>query len=376
VVLDPNIDEGSFEWQDGSNGTTFVPTENGTYFLSVTNAAGCVGSDTVTVTFRPLPQNPVVEGPTQACEGSTVQFSTQPQSNATFVWNTPDGLTVTGNETLGLSDITLNQSGIYSVIAEIDGCQSEPGFIELTVFPLPVFSLGADTTICNGTNLQLNGPEGMASYNWSNEATTESIDAEPGVYSLTVTDTNGCVYTDEITISGQGPTANFTVLPDFIASPQTELTFVNQSNGSGGVAIVSWSWIFGDGTTVSTVLDQDQIHVYEAGGVFDVSLTVTDENGCSDTVIKQVTSRFNFVIPDGFSPNGDGRNDLFEIQGLEGLNGTIVQIFNRWGGIVYESNDYRPGTFWDGKDSPDGVYFYIVTLPNKENIAGNVTLSR
>jgi gliding motility-associated-like protein len=216
----------------------------------------------------------------------------------------------------------------------------------------------------------------MASYNWSNEATTESIDAEPGVYSLTVTDTNGCVYTDEITISGQGPTANFTVLPDFIASPQTELTFVNQSSGSGGVAIVSWSWIFGDGTTVSTVLDQDQIHVYEAGGVFDVSLTVTDENGCSDTVIKQVTSRFNFVIPDGFSPNGDGRNDLFEIQGLEGLNGTIVQIFNRWGGIVYESNDYRPGTFWDGKDSPDGVYFYIVTLPNKENIAGNVTLSR
>jgi gliding motility-associated-like protein len=376
VLLDPNLDDGTFEWQDGSDGTTFVPTEDGTYFLSVTNDAGCVGSDTVSVTFRPLPDIPVIEGPTQVCEGSSIQLVSQVQENATYLWTTPDGESISGNETLDLTELTPSQSGVYSVVVEIDGCQSEQTFFELTVFPLPTFSLGPDTAICNGTTIALSGPDGMAVYSWSNDASEATIDAEPGVYTLTVTDLNGCTFAAEILVSGKGPTANFNVLPDFVAPPNTELTFVDQSNGSGGAGIVEWLWIFGDGTAVNALTDENQIHMYELGGVFDATLTVTDADGCSDTVIKQVTSRFNFVIPDGFSPNGDGRNDLFEIQGLEGLNGTIVQIFNRWGGIVYESNDYRPGIFWDGKDSPDGVYFYIVTLPNKETVTGNVTLSR
>ena len=133
------------------------------------------------------------------------------------------------------------------------------------------------------------------------------------------------------------------------------------------------------GTTSSCLLllvDVQVSHSYDQSGTFPVTLTIQDELGCEDNTVQVITVREQFKIPDGFSPNGDGINDVFEIQGLEGISGASIQIFNRWGGVVFESNNYVPGQFWDAKDNTDGTYFYIFKMPNAKPVSGSVTISR
>lgn len=69
-------------------------------------------------------------------------------------------------------------------------------------------------------------------------------------------------------------------------------------------------------------------------------------------------------------------NDKFEIQGLELQSNVKLQIFNRWGTIVFESDDYKPGNFWDGGDSTDGTFFYILQVPGMDAQSGSITLAR
>ena len=79
-------------------------------------------------------------------------------------------------------------------------------------------------------------------------------------------------------------------------------------------------------------------------------------------------------MPNSFTPNGDGFNDFFVIQGLEAFPNTKLTIFNRWGSEVYSVSSYTNN--WDASDAPDGTYFYILELFNGEKINGDVTIIR
>ena len=77
-------------------------------------------------------------------------------------------------------------------------------------------------------------------------------------------------------------------------------------------------------------------------------------------------------IPNVFSPNGDGQNDRFEIEGIQSRQNT-VRIFNRWGQVVFEANNYR--NTWDGRNVPDGTYFYEVVVEGGEGpFTGHLTI--
>jgi gliding motility-associated-like protein len=144
----------------------------------------------------------------------------------------------------------------------------------------------------------------------------------------------------------------------------TLYSFTDSSVGNNGVS--SWAWDFGDGSTSS---QQDPYHLYDGPGTYSVQLVVTNENGCVDTIEYDVTINEGLVISNTFTPNGDGINDYFMLPN-SGITEYHIQILNRWGTMVYESD--APSVTWDGKtraglEVPPGTYFYIINAKAGDN---------
>jgi len=111
---------------------------------------------------------------------------------------------------------------------------------------------------------------------------------------------------------------------------------------------------------------------------------------CDQATVLVLVSDVPFFIPEAFSPNGDGINDEFEIKGIAKYKTVEIEIFNRWGNVVYKSNNYGEGQgksgFWDGVAGqgvrigsgpvPSGTYFYVLKLDGKEKINGAIYLDR
>lgn len=139
-------------------------------------------------------------------------------------------------------------------------------------------------------------------------------------------------------------------------------------------------WDFGDGNT--SVLPNPK-HIYSAPGSYTITLVATNEFGCQDTVRRNITVQRDFLIyiPNSFTPNGDGVNDVFKVV-ANGIERYKIQIFNRWGQMVFESENIEQS--WDGTylngDAPQGLYLYKIqiTLKNdvKEVRSGNLYLIR
>lgn len=289
------------------------------------------------------------------------------QSNGEFS-NLPAG-TYTFN-------VTDAQSCLATQSVQID----EPELLTATVTP--------NTFICTGQSINLNGAStggsGNISYLWNDPAssTTANISVSPTnttTYNLKLTDNNGCIANTSMTITVLPvPVANF-YADVYTGYPGLNVTFTNTS-----FYAPSYSWDFGNGTSNSNVGSGPQIAVYNETGVFTVLLTATN-NVCSDTM----TVKINIIpipdpvifIPNVFTPNGDGANDLFWINATF-INSIKVQIFNRWGEIMAELNDNNAR--WDGKfhgdPASDGVYFFkyeIVDLRGETHSGhGHVTLER
>ena len=112
-----------------------------------------------------------------------------------------------------------------------------------------------------------------------------------------------------------------------------------------------------------------------------INLTLTDANNCMNAYSIPAIYICNPYIPNAFSPNGDGRNDLFQVYNTCPIEGFHVEVYNRWGGLVYESDDIQSG--WDGKqngqNAAGGVYVYAVTIEEngtEKTISGEVVLVR
>ncbi len=152
-------------------------------------------------------------------------------------------------------------------------------------------------------------------------------------------------------------------------------TFENKSERS-----VSYNWRFGD-STGST--ETNPVHQYKRTGIYTVCLTAISATGCADTFCRQVPAEVRVAcdVPNAFSPNADGTNDILYVRG--GAISTVhFRVFNRWGQLVFESKDLRNG--WDGtfNGAPQeaDAYAYILTATFLDGSTfqknGNVTLLR
>jgi gliding motility-associated-like protein len=113
---------------------------------------------------------------------------------------------------------------------------------------------------------------------------------------------------------------------------------------------------------VTPNLDKDN-QLMDGASIYVNQLIVTNEFGCSDTAFSEIYSIASEEFYNVFTPNNDGQNDVFYVP-VFGLQDYKVQIFNRWGKLVYEWNDPEAG--WAGEDQSDGVYFYVVTGINPD----------
>ena len=134
------------------------------------------------------------------------------------------------------------------------------------------------------------------------------------------------------------------------------VTFTNTSTGA-----VSYLWQFGTGDTSTTVSPN---YTYIPLGQFTACLIATSGTGCSDTACSSIDVFINsvFVIPNVFTPNDDGLNDIFTVKAI-GLKTMNAEIYNRWGQKMYEWHTTNGG--WDGRTAsgvlaPDGTYYFII----------------
>lgn len=215
--------------------------------------------------------------------------------------------------------------------------------------------------------------------------------ANPGVYDVTLTVTSGagCDYSatyENYLTSYALPVAGFDPNPQPANSLDPEITFEDQSTGN----ITNYQWTFGQNPPLGTSTLSNPVFTFPIGigGLYPVTLRVTDIHNCTDTVagIVDIDDILNAFIPTAFTPNGDGINDVLFFQG-SGIDPDRFefQIFNRWGDLIFETTD--PTEPWTGDVNngdyyaTNGIYLWravIVsnTTGERRELVGHFTLFR
>jgi gliding motility-associated-like protein len=374
-------------WQDipGANSKTYLtPAQaSGTsFFRMVIAEAGGAGlsschfsSNEVTVSVQ---KPPAVQATSYlyGCLGGSITLLASGANS--YVWTGPNGFTST-KQMPELTNIQYSASGLYKVTGTtISGCKNSDS-TTLKVHPNATAISGIGTTICEGSSTTLSA-EGGVRYQWypskglSND-TVPNPKASPDdntTYSVKVTNQFGCSDTSSIKIGvWKKPIAN--AGPDV----KTRLGFPVVLQGSVKGSDVTWFW--SPATNLSSALhltpttNPPQTTTY--------TLHATSSHGCGTaTDDVQVKVFDKITIPNAFSPNGDGINDTWNIELLELFNDADINVYNRFGHIVFHSRGYSEQ--WNGTRNgtrlPVGTYYYIIDLKiNKEPVfKGSVTILR
>ena len=215
--------------------------------------------------------------------------------------------------------------------------------------------------------------------------------SQPGTYSveLQLTNSLGCVYDTLVSnalLSLPSPEADFSATPTIVEVDNPLVSFTDQSSGE----ISSWNWTFYVPPSGETSAEQNPQFSFpnDVGGAYVVELIVSNSNGCTDTIVGTITviENYTLFVPNSFSPDGNEFNNVFKVSGYGiDLFSFRLEIYNRWGEIIFVSNDPEVG--WDGsygdsrKMAPIGAYTYKLNykLKNQEQpnvISGHVNLIR
>lgn len=203
--------------------------------------------------------------------------------------------------------------------------------------------------------------------------------------SLTVTYSEKCSVTETkpaFIQTQERPLADFVYEPQFNIIENEVVEFINTSTGN----FETTQWTFGDSTTSE---QPSPTHIFTAPGVYPTTLTVSTAAGCTDSLIQNITVKgaVDIFIPNAFSPDFDGINDRLEVFAKGNILTFKMDIFDRWGGLIFTSTDRQ--NVWDGsvngEPADEGVYLYVVEYsyikldaenPVRETAAGDVTLLR
>jgi gliding motility-associated-like protein len=293
------------------------------YYIKAEKTAGCFAYDTIHIkVYHSLPIS--LGKDTSFCTGDSLVLD----AGAGFVnytWNTGTNAKV----------ITVKNKGTYTIAATgNNGCISFDTLKVISLYANPSVQLAKDSLLCFGESKILDAGIGYKQYSWSNGNTTQKIASkQTGKYFVSVIDNNGCKASDTTMIT------RILDLPHDFLSDDTSLCTYSKINLSPQNNYNSYQW--------STSANTRVINIDKAGIYW---LKVTDQYGCKgvDSIIihpKQCME--GFYIPNAFTPNKDGKNDVFRPLIFGDVTKYHFTIYNRWGEKVYESTE--PGEGWNGK---------------------------
>ena len=348
----------SYLWNNNVTDSILQVTQEGNYTLTVTSIAGCTATDEIYVDILPLPVFSLGVD-TLVCEGDSYVLDMSTGNNSTYTWQ--DGST---NPTYNITN-----AGSYQLEITTDGCTSQDE-INIEMTNLPEVNLGMDTFICVGTELDLDVYyDEYTTYLWQdNSNVPEQTISTAGIYSVILENQCGTV-SDEIIVEEMTPPN-----PVFIGNDTTicidEPYLIDASNSNTD------SYLWQNGSTEPT------LQVAEEG-----YYSVTWSNQCgfvSETI--EVETRLcecPVIYPNAFSPDQNGYNDKFNTVSPCAFYDYNLKIFNRWGALVFETDDPSMSAGWDGrmkgKDVQEGVYIYVVEFAHEFDegqVSGDVTVMR
>ena len=345
--------------------------EAGTYCLSITDVNGCAAQQCVTLN-APDPLMADAAPTIASCGESNGAINLDVIGGTApfyFEWSN-------GASSQNLSDLT---AGVYTVnVTDANDCAvSTSVVIEATP---AVSGSGIQTDVlCHGggtgaVDVSVSTGTAPFSYAWSNGSDAQDLNSiGGGTYSLLVTDANGCTWSGQWTVQESQELEVSASTSSY--SGGFEVSTFGGSDGSvsvsvsGGAAPYSYAW--SNGSTASSLSGL-------TAGTY--SVTITDANGCTITRSVTLEQPNDLVMPNGFTPNSDGHNDQFLIQGLDAYPGNLLTVINRWGNVVCERLNYKND--WAGENStgeplPNGTYFVILSIDNgQRTLQGYVDLRR
>ncbi|WP_343633778.1 gliding motility-associated C-terminal domain-containing protein [Fluviicola sp.] len=369
----------TFSWTNISATTLDISNLTpGNYTISVTDDQNCSVQQTFTVSNTStlaLNTNSAVISNDNCASGSgsifgvTVSGGTIPYSyswNTTPVQNTINAINLTtGNYTLTVTDNA--------------GCQVNASFF-VGVVPPPVIDMSGmivTNESCQGNNGAINGIQvsgsGPFTYTWDGSSLTSLniSNLTAGMYTLSVTDVNGCVTSGALVVVGSDPSpnANFSI-SNPSASPGEVITFTSTSTGG---PFQNYSWTVSGVGLVGTGSSATYNSMVEA--TYNMTLVIETVDGCIDSITKPFDIFGEIKIPNIVTANGDHTNDEFYITNLKPNSRLVIQ--NRWGNVVFESDNYKNnwgGVDMSGEKVDDGVYFYQLITADGKMWQGNVHL--
>ncbi len=345
----------SYRWNDNSTDSTLLAIASGTYWVEATsNSGGCKEYDTINITMYPIPYIDFGED-IVFCEYDSVKLEIT-ESYPAILWST--------GSTNNIIYISETQE-VSVVVTDNNGCNGyDTVSLYQSIVPYPF--LGLDTTLCDNDIYMLSPKEEYYRYSWNTGSNLPYIEiTSPGTYRVTVSDEYNCTNTSSINVKFQPDpiVLDVEVTPGAVfvtASEGTPPYQYSLSEGNWETEELSWQ-------------DENAFHNYPSGTYYAV---IRDKNHCDSAL--EFFLEAQYKIPSFFTPNGDGYNDVWVIEGLYHYSNATVKIFDRYGKEISEFD--ASGGGWDGtylgEPVPSNTYWYIIDLGTSKNIKGHVTLKR
>ncbi|MCX6316735.1 MAG: gliding motility-associated C-terminal domain-containing protein [Bacteroidetes bacterium] len=394
----------SFTWNPGAlTGASVVvtPANTTTYTVNGTNTLGCTVNAQVTVTVNPVPAAPVVSNIT-VCPGANAVLQIQgPLAGHIYYWyDAATGGTLLGTGTsYTLTNVTTNTT-VYTEAENGTGCKSATRTpVTVTVDVLPTAPTVNNVTVCPFTDatLQIQNPQAGFTYQWYTTATGGSPVGTGVSYTVTNVTGNTTIYAEAVNAGGcvsAARTAVTITLLQPLASPAvtvTNVTFTSLTFSWNPVpGAVSYEVSTNGGTTYTLPSSGAAGTTHTVSGLAGnttVTLLVRAlrnqpcETSTPGSATGTTLSSKEIFVPNVFTPNGDGKNDVLFVYG--NYVATIrLSIFNQWGQLIFESANINTG--WNGtykgQQQPVGVYAYTLKVVLQDgtiiNKKGSVNLIR
>jgi gliding motility-associated-like protein len=388
---------GSYSWT-GPNGFTSVlpnptiPVVNnltiGNYIVMVTAANTCTSITVANVAANPLPV-PTATSTAKTCLNTQVNLQGSP-GFLMYQWTGPNNF-LSPNVSTTFTATSMSQSGIYVLsVTDNNNCTGSVSTL-VVIDPPPTGVLSSDgksscVPFCaNFSITPTSSPIVSAIWNLNNQTfvspTLNYCFTIGGSYPVraSITDANGCSNTVTFSIDAySAPRADFEYSPIKPMEGIDNVIFTNTSTGTN----TAWNWYFTNNNGY-TSNQQNTSYLFEVAGTYPIAMVVKNKWGCSDTVVKSITiiEDQELFVPNSFTPNGDGINDIFLPKG-KGLNKYNLVVFDRWGQKLFETSDFTTG--WDGlfkgQDCKEDVYVWKITASfpqgKVKEYTGHVTINR